>query len=129
MKLIRPKTIVKQKLICYVIEIANYKHFYSSLINVKEAKTIIKLLAKHFKIKIKEIDFNYKSKWYGGWAFRNGKLKFRKEELNLGIVCHEVCHLFCYKKKIYGHPNKFYYHLTRFVNFIENNLEFTIKIK
>lgn len=129
MKLIRPRINIKQKLVCYEIEIAKYKHLYCSFVSIEEAKRIIKLLTKHFNIKIKEVDFNYNSKNYGGRAYPNNKIKFRKQELNLGIICHELCHLFCYKKKIFGHKKEFYNILNEFIIFIENNLEFVIKIK
>jgi len=130
MKLVRPRNQCKQKLICYEIEIAKHKHFYSSLIDIEEAEKIIRLLSKYFKIGVKQIDFNYKSKLYGGKAERKtNKIRFRRKKLNLLIVCHELCHLLCYKKEIFGHPKEFYDNLDRIVDFIENNIRFSIQIK
>lgn len=129
MKLKRRKHNVKQRLRCYDREIEKYKYLYRAYITVREAKRVIELLDKHFRIKPKVIGFNYKSKFYGGSANYDGVISFRTYRLNLGIVCHELRHLFCYKNKIYGHNSKFYTNLNKFMEFIENSLSYYIKIK
>jgi len=83
-----------QKIPYYTIEILKYKPFYGCSLTQKESIKILMILQKYYNLKINKIDFRYKHKWYGGMCFHDKKiLLFRKEDLNLGIVCHEFCHL------------------------------------
>lgn len=127
MKLIKRKKI-KQVYKMYEKEIEKYWHFYCAKCTTKDAKKIIRLIQKKFKIKVNKVDFNWKSKDFGGMAFENGNLKFNDNGcLSLFIVCHECNHLICYKKKIYYHKKGFYKNLDKVIKYIEQKIEFKIK--
>ncbi len=119
------KCIQKYKL--YDKEITKYKHLYHSFISIKEACEIIRILCDKFKIKPNKIEFNYNNEMHGGWANRNGDIGFKKETLNILIVCHELCHLYSFKQKVYTHSYNFYKNLDKITKFIECNLTFKMK--
>lgn len=120
--------IYKQKLKCYVKEILTYKHAYLALITPTEARKIIKLIERRYKLKIKNIRFDLKSKWCSGWAYMDNTIAFKKRYLNILIVCHEVSHLIAYRKGINNHSYKFYRILKQVINFIVTTLTFKIGV-
>jgi len=122
------KPLLKQKLKCYEKEINKYLVLYKTFISPTEAIYILNILEKKYKI-ISIPSFNFKSKWYGAWAHTDGRLKFRKKKLNILLVCHEYCHLICYKKGIKGHNRKFYKELEKVINYIQKTLKYKITVK
>lgn len=120
---------VKQVLKYYDWEIGKYNYLYNSKITPEEGLRIIALIKKKFKVKTKKINFDSGEKNFGGRAFYNGNIQFKKENLNISIVCHEMSHLIAFKDDIYGHSSGFTKIMAKVVDYVINHIKFTMRIK
>ena len=125
---IRKAKIQKQTYKIYTKEIAKYWHLYCTDLTKAESKRLIKRLQRKFNFKANNVDFNWKSSEFGGYASRSQKSLFFDKDtvLSMLLVCHECTHLMCFKRGIYGHPTKFYKKLDKVLKYVEDTLKFKI---
>jgi len=118
----------KQVLKYYDKEVAKYNYVYNAGITPKEGLQIINLIKRKFKVNQSNIDFDFKDKRFGGYAYDDKSISFRKSSLNIMIVCHEMSHLIAYKNKIYGHNYKFAKIMAKVVDYVTDHIEFKMRI-
>lgn len=75
---------------------------YDYHISDKEAIKVCKKLARHFKIPLKDVRFYGKHR---GMAYTNYKIRIPHKP-SIGIICHELAHLFNYQKYHNWYHNK-----------------------
>ena len=97
----------------YWLEHQSHKEFYDfKYPTPKEAEKIIKKIRRHFKLGFGYV-FNGHTNGHATMVevlhIRSGRIYLPKENISLGIICHEIAHILTYKKwkKNLHHTKKF----------------------
>lgn len=87
-----------------------YKEHWQTKFDKEKAYKIVKKLARHFKVKIGEIDFcNYKR----GFAYYSGDIDLPKGNIPLALITHEIGHILAFSKGFRGHTKRAYKYIHR----------------
>ncbi|MBU0894832.1 MAG: SprT-like domain-containing protein [Nanoarchaeota archaeon] len=79
----------------YTKENTKWKEEKEMKVSNEQAEMIVKKLAKHFKLPIRHVYFR---QCRTSTAYRfGGRIKFWNNP-DIGTICHEVCHFYCWKK-------------------------------
>lgn len=89
----------------------NYKEHWRTRLDQEQGRKIAMKLIRHFKIIPSPFIFFCNSK--NGHAGYDGYISLPKKNIALGMICHEVGHLFAYKYGRKGHTKKAYKYIHR----------------
>ncbi len=103
----------------YEREMAEFKEDYGIMVPTQsDVRKIVNKLTRHYKMKPIMVKFG-KHTPNGGSCWRNSRLiSFHREEVSIGIICHEVAHQLLYDQTgRCGHTKKLMTRIKRLINY------------
>ena len=88
----------------YTEENKKYKDYFNTRYNPKQAEKIIKKLSRHFKLNLAYYFNNYS---WGRAGLNKKYIILPKDNISLGLICHEVAHCLPYKRNKKFHTKRF----------------------